>query len=130
MTSWKLIKNDQLILTGTIDSVIGKLRSFGDDFRLRVNIEECVIEIILQKEEFDRSSQIRKGMKQRQLEKFRRYPNFIEDPSFKFCTNCKTSRTLDEFGYRKDSADGRARQCMRCVNKKAKKYRKKRKQSP
>lgn len=127
LTSWKLMKHKQLVLEGPIDIIISTMKRMGNDYWLRINIDESIIEILTHKEEFDRSKNIRNGMRQRQLEKFRRYPNFIEDPSFKFCTGCKVSKNFNEFGYRKGSPDGRARQCLDCVNKQAKIRRKRNK---
>jgi hypothetical protein len=126
LSSWKVIKDDNVIFEGPIDLVLSYLKRFGDRIKLQVYIRETEVHLTEANFEISRSEQIKKGMKERQLEGFRKHKYFIEDPGYKFCTSCKVSKELELFGYRADSPDGRARQCRDCVNSKAKKRRKRR----
>lgn len=127
LISWTLIENDWIVSEGPIDLIIAVIKAKGDNFILRVDVKKTTIEIVGYKTEVDRSEQIRKGIRESQIKKFRRYPNFIEDPEYKFCTGCKSSFKLDHFGFNKNSPDGRNRRCKQCVNNEAKKRYKKRK---
>ncbi|ARC72553.1 MULTISPECIES: hypothetical protein [Bacillus] len=126
MISWKVIRDDAVVFEGPIELAVLHLKQFGEKFKLKVFIKEMEIYVVDSKVEVSRSELIKQGMKRKQIEKFRKYKGFVNDPGYKFCTHCKLSKPLDAFGFRSNSEDGRARQCRECVNKKAKKYRNRR----
>lgn len=130
MISWKVIRDNNVLIEGPIDMVFSYLKKFGDKLNLHVFVKETEIHLISSKFDVQHADLVSAGIREKQLKSFRKSPHFIEGPEHKFCTGCKRSKRKSEFGYRSDSKDGLARRCKECVNKRAKINRKKRNRSP
>ena len=130
MTFWKVKRNNEIVFEGPMDMVINYLKSLGEKLHIIINMKDAELDIREMKVDFEHSDAVKMGIFKKQLEEYRRYPNYIEDPDFKFCTGCKRSKRKVEFGYRSESKDGLARRCKDCVNKRAKKNYKKKNRSP
>jgi hypothetical protein len=125
LTSWKVKRNSEVIFEGPMDMVINYLKSLGEKLHIIVNIKDAELDIKESEVKFDHSDAVRLGMLKKQLETYRRYANYVDDPEYKFCTACKSSKHRSNFGYRSNSPDGLARRCKECVNKAAKRTYKK-----
>ena len=121
--AWKVIKDGELVMACEASSLPSVLLNFiGDDVVFRIVKDE--IHILEAKWEKNHGQAVSEGMMKKNIEKYREEGNYISKAGYKYCTNCKQSKQVSEFGKRSNSKDGLARQCKECVTKKAKKYRK------
>ena len=120
---WEIIENGEVV-TELPAVVIPNflLNFFGDEVVFR--IEAGKIFILEGKWEQSHSDAVSEGMLRKNIEKYREEGNYISKAGYKYCTGCKQSLPIAEFGKRSNSKDGLARQCKECVTKKARKYRK------
>lgn len=122
---WKFIKDGELLLECEDDLLITYLKRLGENLLVRIIPEESTIIFVRADNEIDRNELIRNGINKKNNNKYKRKPLYRNEIGYKFCTKCQKSKPLEEFGLRKNSADGRHRICKKCYNKNAKKYRNK-----
>ena len=125
--SWKLIKDDSLLLESSLELLFAHLQKLGDEVEVRIFPKEKRIVLLNVDNKINRSELISNGMNRKFDEKNRKYKGYIDEIGYKFCTQCRISKPIDDFGLRSKSKDGRHRICKECYNRNARRrYRDKR----
>lgn len=117
--------NGEVIYEGPSVILFQKLISMGDELKVLISNQDKEMVVISTKYKIDRVDKIKETVRSKNLKEFKKSSGFIDRPGYKFCTSCKRSKELKEFGYRRNSYDGRSRQCKECVNEKARSNRRK-----
>ena len=124
---WKLYNNGGLMLQSDMIELLKVAASLNDVVEVYIINKTKEIHVIASKEEFDRKTAQKIALRKTYKEKAERHSGYIDEPGYRFCWSCKISKPETEFGYRKYRDDGLSTQCKTCVNKKAKRRRRRNK---